>query len=69
VDIFAKRLRETLVAKGMQQIELAKKIGKSQSIVNDYCTGNKKPPIDVLLLICKELGESPNYLTGYSDET
>lgn len=67
MTIFCKRLKETLVAINMSQWELAKRIGMSQSIVNNYCTGKHEPSLDVLVAICKELGESADYLLGLVD--
>lgn len=61
---FSERLREVLNANHMSQSELAKKIGISQDAVNSYCTGKRKPPIDVLILICKAVDESADFLLG-----
>ncbi len=66
-NIFVKRLNETLKLNKMSQNELARRIGMSQSVVNNYCTGKHQPPIDILILICKELNESADYLIGLID--
>ena len=55
------------MAINMSQWELAKRIGMSQSIVNNYCTGKHEPSLDVFVAICKELGESADYLLGLVD--
>lgn len=52
---------------GITQSELAKRIGMSKSVVNEYCTGKKKPSIEVLVEICKALNESSDYLLGLVD--
>lgn len=64
---FSERLRESLKANGISQSTLAKKINMSQSVVNNYCTGKHEPPFDILILICKILGESADYLLGIED--
>ncbi len=61
---FAERLRDVLDENGMTQLELANKIGMSQSIVNNYCTGKREPSLDVLILIAQALDESIDYLLG-----
>ncbi|MBP3345014.1 MAG: helix-turn-helix transcriptional regulator [Clostridia bacterium] len=61
---FSERLKQVLKDNQMSQIALAKKIGMSQGVVNNYCTGKREPTLDVLVLICKALGESADYLLG-----
>lgn len=39
----------------------------SQSVINNYCTGKRDPTLDVLLLICKALDVSADYLLGVED--
>ena len=64
---FRERLKETLKYNSMSQVTLAKKIGMSQSVINNYCTGKREPTLDVLLLICKALDVSSDYLLGLED--
>ena len=64
---FKDRLNECLKAANMSQSLLAKKIGMSQGVVNNYCTGKREPSLDVLISICKVLGESSDYLLGIID--
>ena len=61
---FSERLKQVLKDNQLSQIALAKKIGMSQGVVNNYCTGKREPTLDVLVLICKALGESADYLLG-----
>lgn len=67
MKIFSERLKEVLKTNNMSQSELAKKINMSQDVVSCYCTGKRKPPIDVLVLICNALDESADYLLGLVD--
>ncbi|MBQ7579091.1 MAG: helix-turn-helix transcriptional regulator [Clostridia bacterium] len=61
---FSSRLKDTLKDKNLSQLALAKKIGMSQGVVNNYCTGKREPTLDVLIKICKTLNESADYLLG-----
>ena len=64
---FKERLNELLQYNNMSQTELAKRINMSQGVVNNYCTGKREPSLDVLIAICKVLGESADYLLGIED--
>ncbi len=64
---FSERLKEVLRDKQMTQVALAKKIGMSQGVVNNYCTGKREPTLDVLIAICKALDERADYLLGLED--
>ncbi len=64
---FSERLKASLKSCGLSQVDLAKKIGMSQGVVNNYCTGKREPTLDVLILICKALDETADYLLGIVD--
>ena len=64
---FSERFRQALEENGISQNAFAKKIGMSQGIINNYCTGKREPSLDVLVLICRELGESADYFLGVKD--
>ena len=64
---FSERLKEILKGNGLSQTALAKKIGMSQGVVNNYCTGKREPTLDVLILICQALEISSDYLIGLED--
>ena len=64
IELFAQRLRKSLQINKVSQSELARRINKSQSVVNNYCSGEREPSLEVLVLICKALGESADYLLG-----
>jgi transcriptional regulator with XRE-family HTH domain len=65
---FAERLCKALKENNMSQSELARRIKMSCDSVNGYCLGKSLPPIDVLVLICKELNETSDYLIGLRDD-
>ena len=64
---FKDRLKEVLAENGVSQRALAKKLFMSQTIINNYCTGKREPPLDTLIAICKELDVSADYLLGLID--
>lgn len=64
---FSERLKQSLKVNQISQLELAKRIKMSQGVVNNYCTGKREPSLDALVLICKELNESADYLLGLED--
>ena len=61
---FKNRLNEALAENNLSQKAFAKRIHMSQSVINNYCTGKREPSLDVLILICKELKVSADYLLG-----
>ncbi len=63
----AERLDEVMRARGVSRRELARRVGMSESVVSNYCTGKREPSIDVLFAICRALGESADYLIGLTD--
>ena len=64
---FGERFKEVLAENNLSQSAFAKRICLSQGIVNNYCTGKREPSLDVLILICKELNVSADYLLGLTD--
>lgn len=66
-DIFAARLRDCWIKSGIQQKELAIRMGLSPARLNAYLRGNVEPPIDILRRLCSEFGVSSDYLIGLTD--
>ncbi len=50
--------------KGMNQSDLAQKIGCTQGLISQYESGIAEPPLEILVRICDELGCSMDYLLG-----
>ena len=63
----SERLKFVLKTNEISQAELARRINMSQGVVNNYCTGKREPTLDVLILICKTLNESADFLLGLID--
>ena len=49
------RIKEVLKDKGIKQVWLAEKLGKSYNMVNGYVTNKRQPSIEVLYEIAKLL--------------
>lgn len=50
------RIKEVLENKGITQTWLAKKLGKSFSVVNAYACNRQQPPLETLFEIAEILG-------------
>jgi transcriptional regulator with XRE-family HTH domain len=49
------RIKEVLVLKGIKQVWLADKLGKSYNVVNGYVQNRSQPSVEVLYEIAKIL--------------
>ena len=49
------RIKEVLQEKGIKQVWLSEKLGKSFNMVNDYCNNRRQPKLEVLFEIAKIL--------------
>ena len=49
------RIKEVLVEKGLTQIWLAEKLGKSYNMVNSYAKNRRQPSIEILFRIAEIL--------------
>jgi len=67
IEIFAERLVEKIGERGIGQSEFARRVGISRNNINKYCLGRRRPTIDTVVLMCKELGVSADYLLGLKD--
>lgn len=56
------RIKEVLEEKGIKQVWLSNKIGKTYSIINGYVQNRKQPSIETLFEIAKVLGVEPSEL-------
>jgi len=68
MEIFTKRFSEILRQRNIEQTVFAERIDTSRHNINKYYLGKSKPPIDVLVRICTELGVTADYLLGMADE-
>lgn len=66
-EIFAKRVNELRKAKGINQAQLAERVGVSKTSANLYESATRAPDIQVLARYAKVLGVTSDYLLGLSD--
>ena len=63
------RIKEVFIEKGIEQIWLAEKLGKSFTIVNSYACNRRQPSLETLFQIAEILNvEAVNLLTTPSRE-
>jgi transcriptional regulator with XRE-family HTH domain len=67
MSVFGERFKELLELKKISQSAIAQKLGVAQKTISNWCIGRNEPNYDMLLTICKELGETPNYMVGYEN--
>ena len=61
------RLKYSLVIRNMKQREFAKKIGVTEVTISRYINNERQPNADMIILICRALGISSDWLLGMLD--
>lgn len=56
------RIKEVLKEKGIKQVWLSEKLGKSYTVVNAYASNRRQPSLEVLYAIAKILDVNPKEL-------
>jgi len=56
------RIKEVLAEKGLTQIWLSEKLGKSYNMVNSYAKNRRQPSIEILFRIAELLDVEPKDL-------
>lgn len=62
-----KRLREVIRNSGMEQKEIARRIGVSPQTVSKYMTKDIFPALDTLAKLCHVLDVSSDYILGVKE--
>jgi len=62
------RIKEVLEQKGLTQIWLAEKLGKSYNMVNSYAKNRRQPSIEILFRIAEILDMEPKELIQARDK-
>ena len=60
--MFARRIGELRIKKGLSQSQLAEMLHVSASTVGMYEQGRREPPIDILVAMSEEFGVTIDYL-------
>lgn len=66
-SVVCEHIRELRIQRGMTQVDLAKRLGVSKSVVSSYENGVHLPPYDILIRLSALFGVSCDYLLGMSD--
>lgn len=66
-NLFAKRLKECRMTKGLTQKQFAEEIGYTRSHVNNWETRGTQPDYDTLIIIAKYFNETVDYMLGLDD--
>lgn len=65
--MYGKRLKESRQAKGWTQAELAARLSTTQSTIGKYEREELQPNIECIVLLCRLLDVSSDYLLGIED--
>ena len=65
---FGQHLKSLRQAKNLTQKQLAEQIGASESIIQRYELGSRKPAYDTLIALADYFGVTLDYLVGRSDK-
>ena len=67
MDIFAVRLREQRLEKGLKQKQLAEAVGTTDDSIYSWEKGRSQPSVEQIRLLCRCLNISADYLSGLED--
>ena len=65
--IFAERLKQVRLAKGLKGPQLAEKISVSKAAISQFESGKSRPCLDVLARLADALDVSVDFLLGRTD--
>lgn len=66
-SIFVRRLTQLMEEYDLTQIELAEKIGTTNVTISRYLSGERKPRVEIVAKLAKELNTTVDFLLGNSD--
>ena len=66
-SLFIRRLTQLMEEKNFTQVELAEKIGITNVTISRYLSGERKPRVEIVAKLAKELNTTVDYLLGNSD--
>ena len=65
---FNNRIKVILTQKRMRQRTLSRITGINESTISDYTTGKRQPTLENLVMLCRALDVSADWLLGVKDE-
>ena len=65
--IVAERIAELMREEGLNQVNLAEKVGVKQNSISSWLSGKKEPSITSLWLLCNYFDVDIDYLVGRKD--
>lgn len=65
--IVAERIRELMKENGLNQVQLAEKVGIKQNTISSWLNGKKEPSITSLWLLADYFDVDVDYLIGRKD--
>ena len=65
--IVAERIAELMREEGLNQVNLAEKVGVKQNSISSWLSGKKEPSITSLWLLCNYFDVDLDYLVGRKD--
>lgn len=68
MNIFAERLKELRIEKGLTQDKLAEETGLSQAALARWENGLRSPAAYALIILAKYFNVTTDYLLGISDD-
>ena len=66
-EVFAERLKELRLERGLGQVQLAKELDVGKSVVSLWELGKCEPTLSKLIAMARFFGVSINYLAGLED--
>ena len=67
MKVFAERLKDLRIDKGLTQNELAKNLGFTHTAINLWENKKRVPNFDAVIMIAQYFGVSTDYLAGLED--
>ena len=67
MDIFAVRLKEQRLEKGLKQKQLADAVNTTDDSIYSWEKGRSQPSVEQIRQLCKTLNVSADYLLGLED--
>ncbi|MBQ7340099.1 MAG: helix-turn-helix transcriptional regulator [Clostridia bacterium] len=64
---FKERLKELRLSKNLSQMQLAKKLGLSQSAIAKWELGKTEPTASAIIVLARFFNETTDYILGLED--